>query len=372
MVRKPLFLLLLFCITAMLSAAENPVVEMQLLSAFSYTPNTSQWNETMAPSLSLSISSGRSGDVRGEVVLKTPDLMLFTTASASDIYEEILHKAYFKVRFPSVRLTAGKTRLSWGDGILFNAGDVLYGSNDTSVTLTQSELRNETGLLASLNYPLGFFSFAEAVVLPSPDNTIEHMGGGARLYTTVQETKVEAGYLTSYESERLHKPYISLQGNIGPDWYLSSSLAIPQSGAIGEETLDSWVITGGLFHIQYLENDKNVSLRMEFLTRPAGNWEAESQDDKDCPLLLYPEVVYTPSSSLSWSLRTIISPLDLSFNATLGVNWAVLEGFSLLGFLSAPVGEKGDLFSWNNQVIHPTIGPIDERISLTIGASWIF
>nr|WP_321306551.1 hypothetical protein [uncultured Sphaerochaeta sp.] len=372
MVRKSLLLSLFLFIALSLTAAENPVVEMQLLSAISYTPNTSQWNETMAPALSLSISSERSGNVRGEVVLKTPNPRLFSTASASDIYEEILHKAYFKARFPSVRLTAGKTRLSWGDGMLFNAGDVLYGSNDTSVTLSQSELRSETGLLVSLNYPLGFFSFAEAVVLPSPDMQIEHMGGGARLYTTVQETKVEAGYLTSYESERLHKPYISLQGNIGPDWYLSSSLAIPQSGDIGEETLDSWVITGGLFHIQYLEDDKNVSLRLEFLTRPAGNWKLESQSDADCPLLLYPEVVYTPSSSLSWSLRTIISPLDLSFNATLGVNWAVLEGFSLLGFLSAPIGEKGDLFSWNNQVIHPTIGPIDERISLSLGASWIF
>ncbi|WP_320122660.1 hypothetical protein [uncultured Sphaerochaeta sp.] len=363
MVRKSLFLSLFLCIGMALSAAENPVVEMQLLSAISYTPNTSQWNETMAPSLSLSISSERSGNVRGEVVLKTPNPMLFSTASASDIYEEILHKAYFKARFPSVRLTAGKTRLSWGDGMLFNAGDVLYGSNDTSVTLTQSELRSETGLLVSLNYPLGFFSFAEAVVLPSPDMQIEHMGGGARLYTTVQETKVEAGYLTSYESERLHKPYISLQGNIGPDWYLSSSLAIPQSGDIGGKTLDSWVITGGLFHIQYLEDDKNLSLRLEFLTRPAGNWKLESQSDADCPLLLYPEVVYTPSSSLSWSLRTIISPLDLSFNTTLGANWSVLEGFSLLGFLSAPFGETEDLFSWD--------GPTS-RASLTLGASWIF
>ncbi|MBJ2356800.1 hypothetical protein [Sphaerochaeta sp. S2] len=371
MVKKSLLLSLILYIGMTLSAAENPVVEMQLLSAISYTPNTSQWNETMAPALSLSISSGRSGNVRGEVVLKTPNPMLFSTASTSDIYEEILHKAYFKARFPSVRLTAGKTRLSWGDGMLFNAGDVLYGSNDTSVTLTQSELRSETGLLVSLNYPLGFFSFAEAVVLPSPDMQIEHMGGGARLYTTVQETKVEAGYLTSYESERLHKPYISLQGNIGPDWYLSSSLAIPQSGDIGEETLDSWVITGGLFHIQYLENDKNVSLRLEFLTRPAGNWKLESQSDADCPLLLYPEVVYTPSSSLSWSLRTIISPLDLSFNATLGVNWAVLEGFSLLGFLSAPVGEKDDLFSWKGKVPSP-YGPKDGSISLSLGASWIF
>ncbi len=67
----------------------------------------------MAPALSLSISSERSGNVRGgEVVLKTPPTNLSATPDA--IYQEILHKAYFKARFPSVRLTAGKTRLSWG------------------------------------------------------------------------------------------------------------------------------------------------------------------------------------------------------------------------------------------------------------------
>jgi hypothetical protein len=368
MVKKSLFLSLLLSIALTLSAAENPVVEMQLLNTINYTPATEQWSQTMAPAMSLSISSGRSGNVQGEVVLKTPNVNLLTTAPAPAIYDDILHKAYFKARFPSFRLTAGKTRLSWGDGMLFNAGDVLYGSNDTSVTLTQAELRSETGLLVSLNYPLGFFSFAEATVLPSPDNQIEHMGGGARIYTTVQDTKVEAGYLTSYESERLHKPYVSLQGNIGPDWYLSSSVAIPQRGDIGEETLDSLVITGGLYHIQYL---KNLSLRLEFLTRPAGNWKAESQSDDDCPLLLYQELVYTPSSSLSWSLRTIISVMDLSLNATLGVNWAVLEGFSLLGFLSSPFGEENDLFSWKGKVPSP-YGPTDARIALTLGASWIF
>ena len=34
-------------------------------------------------------------------------------------------RAYLKVRFPWFRLTLGKTRVSWGDGFVFNAGDVV-------------------------------------------------------------------------------------------------------------------------------------------------------------------------------------------------------------------------------------------------------
>ncbi|MGE4453089.1 MAG: hypothetical protein AB7D92_01025 [Sphaerochaeta sp.] len=372
MVKKLFLVVLLLCSTVTLSSAENPVVEMQLINAMGYTPATESWDEMLVPALSLSISSERSGNVRGEVVLNSPSQSTLASNSAPDIYNEILHKAYFKARFPSFRLTVGKTRLSWGDGMLFNAGDVLYGSNNTSVSLTQNELRSETGLLASLNYPLGFFSFVEAVVLPPSNSTaIWHMGGGARYYTTIEDTKVELGYLTTYETERLHKPYLSMQGNIGPDWYLASSLSIPHSGDVQKRTLESWVITAGLYHIHYLEGDKNLSLRLEFLTRPAGNWNLESQDDADCPLLLYPELVYSPSSSLSWILRTIISPLDFSFNATIGANWTVFEGFSLLGFLSAPLGEENDLFSLDGKVPSP-YGPIDGSISLSIGASWIF
>ncbi|MGH0052650.1 MAG: hypothetical protein ACQ5SW_04595, partial [Sphaerochaetaceae bacterium] len=310
-------------------------------------------------------------NVRGEVVLKSPT-SLSGSPSAQAVYEELVYKAYFRARFPSFRITAGKTRLSWGDGMLFNAGDVLYGSNDTSVTLTQSELRSKTSLLIALNYPLGFFSFAEGVMLPSEDGNPNHMGFGSRLYTTIRETKVEGGFLSKIVSgERLHKPYISLQGNIGPDWYLSSSLAIPQNGNVGQEIRDSWVITGGIYHIQALTNERNLTFRLEFLTRPFGNWKAESQSDDTCPLLVYPEITFNPNSSLSWSFRSIISPLDFSFNASLGVNWAVFEGFSLIGYLSSPFGDEGDLFSWKGQIPSP-YGPIDARIALTFGASWIF
>ncbi|NCC66448.1 MAG: hypothetical protein EOM15_17580, partial [Spirochaetia bacterium] len=221
MVKRSLIVALaLLCIVLFPSfGAENPVLQMQLFSVFSYSPQNKTLFEHVIPSLSISLKSPNSGNVRGEVVLKSPTQNLIS-GDASAIYEEIMHKAYFRARFPSFRLTAGKTRLSWGDGMLFNAADVLYGSSNTSVSLTQDELRGETGWMSSINYPLGFFSFVEAVVLPSEDNEPQHMGLGARIYTTVGETKMEGGYLTKLESStRVHKPYVSLQGNIGPDWY---------------------------------------------------------------------------------------------------------------------------------------------------------
>ncbi len=357
--RFTLFLLMLFIAIALLGAAENPIVEMQLLPTLAYVPATDSWMDGMASSLKLTIPSAKSGNVRGEVILKGSSL------SAIASLDDVVYKAYFKARFPSFKLTVGKTRLSWGDGTLFNAADVLYGSSSTSVSLTQAELRSTTGWMASVNYPLGFFSFAEAVILPSSSANASEAGAGFRLYTTVADVKVETGYLTKVEtSARVHKPYISLQGNIGPDWYLSSSLSIPQSGDIASKTADSWMISGGLYQLIRLEGDRNIGLRLEFLTRPFGNWAwAPVSDDSTCALLLYPEISYAPTSSLGLSLRGIVSPLDFSASLSAGASWSVYDGFSLVAYLSSPMGDTGDLFSWKG---------ITSAATLSIGSSWIF
>ena len=236
--KKHATMVLGFCLLALspLVATENPVISMDLLPTVFYTAKTDEWQESMNADLSVSLASKREGNVRGEVVLQGNSL------DTAPSFDSIVHKAYFKARFPSFRLTAGKTRLSWGDGMLFNAGDVLYGSNSTSVFLTKAELRSTTNWLASVNYPLGFFSFAEAVVMPSETDNPNGMLFGARYYTTVKDIKVEMGYATKTPETtgvRLHKPYISLQGNLGFDWYLSSSVAIPEAGDIAKKTGES-------------------------------------------------------------------------------------------------------------------------------------
>ncbi len=348
--------LLSACVLTGVTAAQT-VVEMNVLTALTYTPSSKQWGNVMIPDLKLTFNSENSSNIRAEVSLGTPDRTI-----PSPSVDDFIRKAYLRVRFPSFRLTAGKTRLSWGDGMLFNAGDILYGSSSVSVDLTQAELRSRTDWMISVNYPLGFFSFAEAVVLPSRTAKAEDMGAGVRFYTNVHDIKVEGGYLTKEDNGRSHRFYTSLQGNITADWYLASSITIDQADPGVSAMQKSWMISGGLFHMQYLSGERNLSLRLEMLSRPFGNWKFESQDEASCALLLYPELLYSPSASLSYSLRTIFSPLDFSALLTAGASWSAFEGLRLIANIAAPFGESGDLFNRDGQ----------GTAVLSLGLSWIY
>jgi hypothetical protein len=65
----------------------------------------------------------------------------------------------------TVRFTVGRTRLTWGDGQLYNAGDVINGVRPSNTDLTATTLRDETQWLTVAYLPLGRFSFLEAVAL---------------------------------------------------------------------------------------------------------------------------------------------------------------------------------------------------------------
>ncbi|MEW5816374.1 MAG: hypothetical protein AB1798_13375, partial [Spirochaetota bacterium] len=147
-------------------------------------------------------------------------------------------KAYIKVRFPGFRITLGKTRLSWGEGFYFNAGDVIFESSSITPNLTADEFRLETDWLASFYIPLGAFSFVETVVRP-PHVDLSNLGttsftfpnfihtsAGMRIVGQVLGIKLEGGYLYNGFEDR-HKPYISLHGALGIDWYVSASTQIP-------------------------------------------------------------------------------------------------------------------------------------------------
>ena len=113
---------------------------------------------------------GGDNTVRGRLRLEA------TAASVAGQRLAILQvpRAEIRWRLPvgttNVRLTTGLTRLSWGDGTLFNAGDVINGERPRSVDLTAAELRTETQWLSALYVPLGPYAFIEAVaLLPSAD-----------------------------------------------------------------------------------------------------------------------------------------------------------------------------------------------------------
>lgn len=321
-----------------------------------------QLKENLAGSALLSYASVGNANVRSETSLRIsfPELSLPVGGVTLQMPLIGLEDAYIKARFPSFRLTAGKTRLSWGDGVLFNSGDLIFESLDTAVDLSASELRNTTTWLFSLLYPIDAFSFAEVVYLPS-FGSLEDIGAGGRLYLTSGSMKYEAGYLFKGEADS-HSGYLSLQGNLGFDWYLatSSSYVDTLSDLSGQ-----WNISAGLFFLIPIDRARTLSVRFESLVRPFGEYE-EGTTGEPYWLYLYPELSLKASDSLSVSLRAIISPVDASASISTAFDWNVLQGFSLTGYLLAGLGDGNDTFSFS-----PSDGEI-HGLAAAIGVRYLY
>lgn len=297
-----------------------------------------------------------------------------------------LDKAYVKARFPEFRITAGKTRLGWGEGFVFNSGDVIFGSTDVSVDLTSSEVRSETKWLTALNIPLGRFSFIEGVaVAPESDSTsgylfgnIENFGAGGRFYTKIIGVKFEGGYyFDNSDGGILHKPYLSLQGNFLTDIYLNASASIPGSGKAFDEFRETLNISAGIFYPLQINSVNSMSFRLEGLYLPFSSWAEEEPADSlpysDYAVLLYPEIGWVLNDSLSLSIRSIFSPVDLSALFTAGGSWNVFEGFSINGYAIFYAGDEDDLFAWNrsSELWQPGVDLID-GFGATIGINYIY
>jgi len=348
--------------------ASAPVVELQMNHVFALYDGGDSITTTygMGGNSLISIKSPNEGNVRGDVAAS----VLYN----GGMYTLSLDRAYLRARFPQFRLTAGKTRVSWGDGSLFNAADLLFGSTDVGIILTGDELRTSTEWLTSVQVPLGPFSFIEAVIIPPVSGSIEETQIGGRVYTTVGLLKIEAGGAYHADTSLLHasgkvlSPYIALQGNIGPDWYAATSVNIAYPvEQISDELEDSWVLSAGLLHILSVGWQGTLSLRLEALVRPFGKWapSASASATGAYGLYLYPELSYAPNDSMNFLLRSIISPIDVSTTIIVGGTWNVMQGFSLNGFLNSSFGEEQDTFSW------VTTSPTPST-ALSIGASWVY
>jgi hypothetical protein len=304
-------------------------------------------------------------------------------------------RAYAKVKLPWFRLTLGKTRLSWGQGFVFNAGDVIFGSMGLPQgQLFAPSLRPETSWLAALYLPLGSFSFLEAVLLPyvplppgslpagTPDGLAGslaellkpvgpgELSGGLRGSWKLGATTVEAGYLYAGRTGE-HRPYASLHGHLLVDWSLSGALAVPEAGAAWGSWRDWLSLSAGVFHLLRLGGDRSLSLRLEAALRPGGSWK-EVEGPGALPagvagapgygLYLFPELVAALSDTLSLELRALVSPVDGSALGAAGASWKVYQGLTLLSYLALMTGDENDLFGWNR----------DGAVSWTVGAEYVF
>jgi len=63
--------------------------------------------------------------------------------------------------------------------------------------------------------------------------------------------------------------------------------------------------------------------------------------------LLYPEVSWGITDTVSTFIRSVVSPVDLSAFTTLGASWNVYEGLDVIGYFSFQAGEAGDLYGWS-------------------------
>jgi len=310
----------------------------------------------------LNFESRGNPDVRAQLQLDT----IVTDAIMPDV-----KRAFVKVRFPGFRLTAGKTRVSWGEGFLFNAGDVIFGSMEPIADLSESVLRDETAWLLDLYIPLGQFSHIEAIVLPyAPDsqsaeilNSVEEMQGGGRIVTKLLGIKIEGGYLFKAD-QHLHHPYVSFQGNLFFDLQLSAGMEIPVENPTAEDIEDGFTVSFGLMRIFSTDEAGTWTVRLEGALRPFAEWEevASATEDTRYGLLLYPEINYAPDDLLSFQLRSIISPLDASAVISFGCTYNIYQGLNMLGTVAVQVGDGNDVFGWDRE----------GDVALLIGLEYIF
>lgn len=303
---------------------------------------------------SLQFNSKGNSNVKGELKIDC----IISDAVILDI-----PKAYIRIRFPwfndrKFRVTLGKTRVTWGNGFFFNAGDVIFGSSAfTGIDFTASEIWTQTDWLIDFYFPLGDFSYIEFIALPHPSLQslyveLDQVDPGGRITLDFTDITVEGGYLYK-ASEEIHFPYLSLSGYLLVDYYLSAALKIPNTEVTWEDIDDSLSISAGFFHNESLESGGSISFRLEAGITPYGLWEEkENPDPYVSPvygLYLFPDITYAPADTFSVGLRSVISPVDLSAMLLPGVTWNIYQGFNLSSFLSVMIGDEDDIFGWDGK-----------------------
>lgn len=375
MVKRVALLFFLLCCVCFPALAEiSSSVKLTLMNTLATTDDETV-SLTGLGTGRLTFKSAGSRKVKGQLSL---DAAIGEADSGGALLD--VSRAFVKVRFPGFRITLGKDTVAWGEGVFYNAGDVIFGAVPQSEDLSAEVFRDDAVWLTSAYVPLGAFSFVEPILLAPELNlstlasdpsasppSLGDAASGGRVVTKLAGIKTEAGYLYRGK-ERTHNPYFSLQGHLLVDWHLSGSVSVPHYPGDASGASCEPAISFGLFHLQRLSNagSDSISFRLDGLLRPLGDWEAQDSSrtnaDPEYALMLYPEIAWAPDQSLTLLCRSVVSPIDLSALVTAGVNWNVYEGLKLLGYLSLQAGEKTDLYSLRK----------DGGLGLTAGVQYIF
>lgn len=355
--KKIVIACLLLYVAASIYSEASLGVDLNFVNTL-YWGADNDWYYIANGSAGLVLKSTGNREVKGELVVNfqpnDANLPLF-----------ILKKASVKVRFDRVLLTVGKTRIGWGDGVVFNSGDVIFSSLNPNVDLTQDEARNDTAWLVMARYSTGQVTFFEAILLPAAMQSdysfgnIYHTSGGLRFVTELGNQLIEVGYIYKGESKVAgdslgHLPYISTHGAIvDVDWYLSSSIAIPYEDANWDDLSQSWNFSAGLYYQFEPWYGANLTLRLEGLLFPWQRWEEYSDrlstvsSGKDkYGLYLHPQISLSINQKSNIYLMGIYSPVDGSARITAGASFTMFQGFSITGYTIFGLGDSNDMFAW--------------------------
>ncbi|MBN2735604.1 MAG: hypothetical protein JXR70_01395 [Spirochaetales bacterium] len=288
----------------------------------------------------------------------------------------VLDRLFIKARFDDLRLTMGKTRLPWGRGFFFNAGDIIWDSTSLVTDLAAQEFRTDASFLFSPYFSLGRFTFLEAVVLTPdidpvdmaaaqlagmpPELPLSHeLRAGLHGQTKFFGADIEAAYLfegAHVIDEADHKAMVSLFLSPYMDLYASVSSRLPQSlgdsESYGEVFYDNLQFSFGTFYSHSFESGASLSGRLETLLFPSKEFKALSIDERAAgdtyALYLYPEISFAPEPIMQFFLRAILSPVDLSTIIMLGGNFETYQNLVFYIASSLMLGEEEDLFCFEN------------------------
>jgi len=345
----------------------------------------------------LTFTAVASKNVKAEIAIEV-------LISATPVFQ--ISRGYLKARLPGFRTTLGKAPISWGQGFAFNAGDVVFRQYTPAEQLSSDILRDMSKMQVSGFIPLGPFSFLEILILPpeidfialasDPDYfmpSISETELGARTYLATGPMLIEPGYLYDAETDT-HYPYIGLQGHLLADLYATGSVGIETQNPDGDIIYQTFVMSGGGMYLASFDNGGSLTIRLEALLYPAGEWSEQNPEDvtgdntdsgdeadggaasvaalqeagdtdtiyPQYGLLLYPELNWSVTDSIGLFVRSIFCPIDMSALTTVGGNWNIFTGFDLLLYLSIEGGDETDTYAYGNP----------GWFSATVGAQYIF
>ena len=311
------------------------------------------WRLVTAGLGTIALEAEGSRNVRGELSLSIP---------ASLVALPAVDRAFVRFRLPGFRMTIGAAPLSWGEGLLINAGDFPNGAYDPTVDLLSGDFRADAIWQTQLYIPLGPFSFVEAAILPGlidptlgtlPELADTRVGG--RAYVDADAIALQLGYL--YD-DPLHQVYTSLHGSLWADLYITVAHEIDSTTTDAfQDLLDSIVISVGAFSSFSIARDVELAVRVEGQLDPA---DLDADLPSGSTVALTTDLTLSPT--VSAALQSVVVPTDPSALVAGSVSWNLDQGLTLLAFVQGYLGDADAVFS----------SDASGGISFTAGARYVY